>query len=91
MHDSERLIVVRLEGEAARVQPIRNLDRPPIIMGHSFGGGFTQVLLDRGLGAAGVGVDSAPTKGVLRLPFSRQWPSNRATRLLASAFQPSMS
>jgi len=56
---------------------IRNLDRPPIIMGHSFGGGFTQVLLDRGLGAAGVAIDSAPTKGVLRLPFSTlrvAWP-----------------
>jgi pimeloyl-ACP methyl ester carboxylesterase len=56
---------------------IRNLERPPIIMGHSFGGGFTQVLLDRGLGAAGVGIDSAPTKGVLRLPFSTlrvAWP-----------------
>jgi hypothetical protein len=24
-------------------------------MGHSFGGAFTEVLLDRGLGAAGVG------------------------------------
>jgi pimeloyl-ACP methyl ester carboxylesterase len=49
---------------------IRALPSPPIIMGHSFGGGFTQVLLDRGLGAAGVGVDSAPPKGVLKLPFS---------------------
>jgi len=28
---------------------IRDLDRPPIIMGHSFGGAFTQILLDRGL------------------------------------------
>ena len=26
---------------------------PPIIMGHSFGGAFTQVLLDRGFGAVG--------------------------------------
>src|SRR5829696_8731705 len=30
---------------------IRSLDRPPIIMGHSFGGAFTQVLVGRGLGA----------------------------------------
>jgi len=49
---------------------IRKLDTPPIIMGHSFGGAFTQVLLSRGLGAAGVGVDSAGTKGVLSLPLS---------------------
>lgn len=49
---------------------IRNLPRPPIIMGHSFGGTFTQILLDRGLGAAGVGVASATVKGVLDLPLS---------------------
>src|SRR5918999_5263745 len=28
-------------------------DRPPILMGHSAGGGFTQIMLDRGFGAAG--------------------------------------
>ena len=37
---------------------------PPIIMGHSFGGTLTQLLLDRGFGAAGVMIDSAPTEGV---------------------------
>jgi pimeloyl-ACP methyl ester carboxylesterase len=49
---------------------LRGLDDPPIIMGHSFGGAFTQILLDRGLGAAGVAIDSAPVKGILALPFS---------------------
>jgi pimeloyl-ACP methyl ester carboxylesterase len=49
---------------------IIDLDRPPIIMGHSFGGTFTQILLDRGLGAAGVGVASATVKGVRDLPLS---------------------
>jgi pimeloyl-ACP methyl ester carboxylesterase len=49
---------------------IRGLEQPPIIMGHSFGGLFTQVLLDRGLGAAGVAIDPAPVKGILTLPFS---------------------
>lgn len=49
---------------------IRNLDEPPILMGHSFGGLFTQILLDRGLGRAGVALDSAPVKGILLLPFS---------------------
>jgi pimeloyl-ACP methyl ester carboxylesterase len=49
---------------------IRGLQRPPIIMGHSFGGTFTQILLDRGLGAAGVGVASATVKGVPDLPLS---------------------
>jgi pimeloyl-ACP methyl ester carboxylesterase len=50
---------------------IRLLDEPPIIMGHSFGGLFVQMLLDRGLGAAGVAIDAAQPKGVLRLPFSQ--------------------
>ncbi|ROT34097.1 alpha/beta hydrolase [Micromonospora sp. HM5-17] len=49
---------------------VRSLDKPPIIMGHCFGGAFTQLLLDRGLGAAGVAIDTAPIKGVLPLPMS---------------------
>jgi pimeloyl-ACP methyl ester carboxylesterase len=49
---------------------IRELDSPPIIIGHSFGGLHTQLLLDRGLGAAGVALDTAAPKGVLRLPYS---------------------
>src|SRR5438034_4103591 len=49
---------------------IRGLDRPPIIIGHSFGGLFTQLLLDRGLGAAGVTLGTGAPKGVLRLPYS---------------------
>ena len=49
---------------------IRGLPTAPIIMGHSFGGAFTQVLLDRGLGAAGVVLESGTVRGVLDLPFS---------------------
>jgi pimeloyl-ACP methyl ester carboxylesterase len=43
---------------------------PPILIGHSFGGLFVQMLLDRGLGRAGVAIDPAPPKGVLPLQFS---------------------
>jgi pimeloyl-ACP methyl ester carboxylesterase len=50
---------------------IRDLDTRPIIMGHSFGGAFAEVLLDRGLGAAGVGIDAAALKGITKLPFSQ--------------------
>ncbi|MEU1749713.1 alpha/beta hydrolase [Micromonospora arida] len=50
---------------------IRALPRPPIIMGHSFGGLFAQVLADRGLGAAVVGVHPAAIKGVLKVPLSQ--------------------
>ncbi|MGW2571478.1 alpha/beta hydrolase [Streptomyces sp. NPDC001537] len=49
---------------------LRTLDEQPIIIGHSFGGLVTQILLDRGLGAAGVALHPAPAKGVLRLPLS---------------------
>jgi pimeloyl-ACP methyl ester carboxylesterase len=49
---------------------IRNLDDAPIIIGHSFGGLFTQMLLDRGLGAAGVAMDPGPPKGILNLPVA---------------------
>src|SRR4051812_3247572 len=47
---------------------IRGLGTPPVIMGHSTGGLVAELLLDRGLGAAGVGLSPAPVKGVLRLP-----------------------
>jgi pimeloyl-ACP methyl ester carboxylesterase len=49
---------------------IRELDSPPIIMGHSFGGLFAQVLAYRGLGSAAVGVDPGAPVGVLTLPLS---------------------
>ena len=49
---------------------IRGLDSPPIIIGHSFGGLFAQLLLDRGLGVAGAAIGTAAPKGVLRLPYS---------------------
>lgn len=49
---------------------IRALPEPPIIIGHSFGGLITQLLLDRGLGSAGVAIDSVPPKGIYVLPFS---------------------
>lgn len=43
---------------------VRSLDEPPIFVGHSFGGLFVQLLVDRGLGSAGIAIDSAPPKGV---------------------------
>jgi len=52
---------------------IRKLDAPPIIMGHSFGGLIVQMLVDRGLGSAGVVIDSAQSAGVPVLPLSTIW------------------
>lgn len=57
---------------------IRDLDQPPIIVGHSFGGLYTQLLADRGLGAAVAALGTAAPKGVLRLPLSTlraAWPA----------------
>ena len=44
---------------------IAKLDEPPIIIGHSFGGLITLMLLDRGLGVAGAVLDPAPPRGVI--------------------------
>jgi alpha-beta hydrolase superfamily lysophospholipase len=49
---------------------IRALDDPPVLIGHSFGGLIVELLLDRGLGRAGVAMSPAPPKGILVLPFS---------------------
>jgi pimeloyl-ACP methyl ester carboxylesterase len=50
---------------------IEKLDTAPIIMGHSFGGTITQLLLARGYGCSAVVIDSAPTEGVRVNPPSQ--------------------
>lgn len=72
---------------------IKGLDRPPILMGHSFGGALVQILLDHGCGAAAVAIDSVPTEGVLTLPLSQikaTFPilNNPANRHRAVGFTP---
>jgi pimeloyl-ACP methyl ester carboxylesterase len=49
---------------------IGELPQPPVLIGHSFGGLIVELLLDRGLGRAGVALSPAPPKGILVLPFS---------------------
>lgn len=49
---------------ASYEKQIRALPEPPILIGHSMGGVAVQHLLDRGLGAAGVAINTAPTPGV---------------------------
>ncbi|MDR6550219.1 alpha/beta hydrolase [Paenibacillus qinlingensis] len=46
------------------VRIIRALPVKPIIIGHSFGGLITQILMDRNLGAAGIAIDPAASKGI---------------------------
>ena len=49
---------------------IDGLDRKPAVMGHSTGGLLAQLIADRGLSAATVGIDPGPFRGVLPLPVS---------------------
>ena len=49
---------------------VLELESPPILVGHCIGGLVVQALLDRGLGACGVAIASAPVKGVWTLPYS---------------------
>jgi pimeloyl-ACP methyl ester carboxylesterase len=49
---------------------VRSLHERPAIIGHSFGGLFTQILAGRGLSSASVAIDPAPFRGVLPLPIS---------------------
>jgi alpha-beta hydrolase superfamily lysophospholipase len=50
---------------------IDGLERPPVIIGHSFGGLITEKLLGQGIGLAGVAIDPAQIKGVLPLPLAQ--------------------
>jgi pimeloyl-ACP methyl ester carboxylesterase len=49
---------------------IEKLDKPPAVIGHSFGGLLAQMIAGRGLSAATVVIDAAPSRGVLPLPIS---------------------
>jgi pimeloyl-ACP methyl ester carboxylesterase len=49
---------------------IGQLQRKPVVIGHSFGGLLTQIIAGRGLSAASVAISPAPFRGVLPLPIS---------------------
>lgn len=76
---------------------VRQLDRKPVIVGHSFGGMLAQLLAGRGCAAATVAIDPAPFRGVLPLPVSTlraSWPvlgnpanRNRAVTLTFAQFR----
>jgi pimeloyl-ACP methyl ester carboxylesterase len=55
----------------------QGLDEKPVIIGHSMGGLVAQILLQRGLPAAAVAIDSAPPQGVISAQWSflkSNWP-----------------
>lgn len=47
---------------------VQALPKKPVLVGHSFGGLIVQLLLARGLGAAGVAINPAPPRGVFPTP-----------------------
>ncbi|RZI83333.1 MAG: alpha/beta hydrolase [Microbacterium sp.] len=49
---------------------IAGLDQKPIVIGHSFGGLLVQIIAGRGIAAATITIDPAPSQGALPLPFS---------------------
>lgn len=50
---------------------IEQLNAPPVLVGHSFGGLLAEKLLGEGVGAAAVAIDPAQIKGVLPLPLAQ--------------------
>ncbi len=68
---SEKIADLGIEDVIEYYKNILNgMDEQPIIIGHSFGGLVTQVLIDKGLGVAGVGLDAAAPKGVHKLTYA---------------------
>jgi pimeloyl-ACP methyl ester carboxylesterase len=73
---------------------IRALPEAPILIGHSAGAVFVQMLLDRGLGVAGVAINPAPTPGVTlgphalvsALPAMLPWGSWRRAMTMSRKF-----
>jgi pimeloyl-ACP methyl ester carboxylesterase len=90
----EALASVGIDEIAAHYEKIlRAKTEQPIILGHSFGGLFAQIMLDRGLGSAGVALDPAPFKGVLpgvrpvlsALPVFLKWAAWRRVHTMSFA------
>ena len=52
------------------VKIIRDLPEKPIVIGHSYGGLLTQLMLNRDLAAAAVAIHSLPPQGVIPTRFS---------------------
>ncbi len=66
------------------VRALRSLGEKPIVIGHSFGGLLTQLLVQRDLAAAAVAIDSVPPPGVL----APSWSFLRSTWPVLNPFVP---
>jgi len=54
----------------AFITVINSLPEKPILIGHSYGGLLTQLLINKGYGAAGIAIHSVPPQGVLPIEFN---------------------
>ena len=79
MHPDPKLAALTLTNVLDHMTKIINgLGEKPILIGHSMGGLVVQILLQRGLAAAGVAVDPAPPQGVFTTKWSflkANWPA----------------
>ncbi len=66
---------------------IRQLNRAPAVIGHSFGGLITQLLADEGFSAVTVAIDAAGFRGVLPLPLSELKSSSPVLRNPANYYR----
>lgn len=69
-HDIDLATLTLKEVIDSYAKAIKALPEKPIIIGHSLGGLITQVLINRGLGLAGVAIHSIPPLGVFPYEFS---------------------
>ena len=65
---------------------IRKLAKPPVLIGHSFGGLIVQLLLDQGFGAAGIAISSLPPRGVSLVRFLSLKPLKKLWSLFGTPF-----
>ncbi len=69
-HDKELALLTLKELTDHYVNIIKTLQERPVVIGHSYGGMLTQIMVDRDLAAAGIAIHSVPTEGVFPYEFS---------------------
>lgn len=70
-HNDKELALLTLEELVNHYAGIiKSLPEKPIVMGHSYGGMLTQIMVNRDLAAAGVAIHSIPPQGVFPYEFS---------------------
>jgi pimeloyl-ACP methyl ester carboxylesterase len=69
-HNKELALLTLKELKAHYAAIIKSLPEKPIVIGHSYGGLLTQLMVNNDLAAAGVAIHSVPPKGVFPYEFS---------------------